>query len=342
MASLYKRGSGADAVWWGRLTIAGRQHRRSMRTSHRATAKERLKAWQTELESEVRFGIVERSWDEALLAFVTDPPEDLSPSTLKRYEVSYRAVHDILSGKTLAGIGKGHLNDIAGRAGVTNATRRRDLTAVSAVLKYAVRREWLDDNPIRRFDRGTIKERRDPIVLPPEGEVERFIAAAHESVGADGRGTLGYLVRTLELTGMRLEEAGALKWAEVDLARGAIQLTKTKRRRARAIELDSTAVRTLSAVPRALKCEHVFWHGPGLRYRNLSSRLARLRGGLEIAWETHVLRHLYAVRYMRDGGSIYKLQKQLGHRSIETTERYLDYLTPTEQVAARRLTGTES
>jgi integrase len=45
------------------------------------------------------------------------------------------------------------------------------------------------------------------------------------------------------------------------------------------------------------------------------------------------------------GGSVYDLQKILGHSSIKTTEIYLDYLSPEEQLVAKRVgtkTGAEA
>ena len=49
----------------------------------------------------------------------------------------------------------------------------------------------------------------------------------------------------------------------------------------------------------------------------------------------HDLRHLFAVRYLRDGGGIYALQGILGHTSVKTTEIYLAFLTPDQQHAAK-------
>lgn len=48
------------------------------------------------------------------------------------------------------------------------------------------------------------------------------------------------------------------------------------------------------------------------------------------------LRHLYAVDYLKAGGSIYDLQQILDHASIKTTEQYLRHLTPAEQQRAKR------
>lgn len=330
MASLYKRGG--NPIWWGRVQANGHEHRRSMRTSNRAEAKERLAAWAKDIEAQAYFGIERRTWDDAQLAFVTSPPSDIRPSTLARYMVSFRAVFPLLTGTPLQKIDRRAISRIGNRPGVTNATRRRDLTAVSAVLRNAKRMGWIERNPVADFERNQIRERRDPIVLPPEHEVSTFIAACHESTR---RGTLGYLAELLLSTGMRLEEAGSLTWRQVDLNRRACQLVRTKSGRPRAVSLTGTAVRTLEGIPRALGCPWVFWHSEGLRYANLSSRFRAIKCRLGFRWRTHDLRHLYAVRAIQSGVSIYTIQQQLGHGSLKQTEGYLAFLTPEEATAAR-------
>jgi integrase/recombinase XerD len=50
-------------------------------------------------------------------------------------------------------------------AGVTNATIRRDLGAISSVLGYAEAEGWREDNPALVWLRR-VRERRDPIMLP--------------------------------------------------------------------------------------------------------------------------------------------------------------------------------
>jgi integrase/recombinase XerD len=55
----------------------------------------------------------------------------------------------------------------------------------------------------------------------------------------------------------------------------------------------------------------------------------------------HDLRHLHAVNWLKDGRSIYVLQRRLGHASIKTTEFYCEFLTPEEDMIAKGLRGTK-
>jgi integrase len=326
---LYRRGQ----VWWLRVTIAGREHRRSLRTGVRKLAQERARLELDRL-GRAAWGDERRLWAEAALRWHAEvAPQALRPATLRRYMSSLKVAGDVLAPLHLDEIDRRVLARIAGRPGITNATRRRDLTAVSAVLQAAVGWGWLPANPARAYDRGLIRERRDPIVLPTEDQVEQLQAALPAR--------LRPLVRLLEQTGLRLEEAAGLTWRQDALPRAALQVERSKTGRARAVPLTAAALGTLHGTPRRLGCPFVFWHptrdGGADRYHNLASYLHQLRKAAGVPFRTHDLRHLFAVRYLRDGGSIYALQQILGHSTIATTEIYLDFLTPEEAVTAKRL-----
>ena len=49
------------------------------------------------------------------------------------------------------------------------------------------------------------------------------------------------------------------------------------------------------------------------------------RSGIKKRISTHTFRHTYAVHYLNGGGSIFLLQKLLGHEYITTTLNYLKY-----------------
>lgn len=221
--------------------------------------------------------------------------------------------------------------------GATNATIRRDLTAISAVLSEAVSREWIETNPAldwTRHNRKSVKERRDPIRLPEASHIDAVVFAAFRE---DGR--FDQLIRFAQYTGMRQEEIAGLSHSQIKPH--GVELHKTKRNRFRVVPLDNRAGGTLGGTPRFARSDVVFWHGEGQRYANVSKMFARVvarlvaDGAIPRPFRFHDLRHWFAVDYLRSRqGSIYDLQKVLGHRSVKTTEGYLDYLTPDEQAWA--------
>ena len=323
MSNLYQRKPGGN--WWLRAMVDGREHRRSLQTVDRRLAGQRAKV-ELERLTRRRWGDERRSWKEAVIAWA-ESGHGLKPQTVRRYLTSLAAIKDVLEPLHLDEIDRAVLARIASRPGVTNATRRRDLTAVSVILHAAEERGWLKAVP--SYSSRRLKERRDPIALPPAAEIERL----HGELSP----MLSRLVRLLEQTGMRLEEAGGLTWAQVDPNRKVVQLTDTKARRPRAVPLSDEALGTISGTPRHLACDFVFWHSPAApsRYMDLSNYLRRARDRAGVAWRIHDLRHLFAVRYLQAGGSLYQLQQILGHSSIAVTERYLFHLTPAEQARAK-------
>lgn len=335
--NLYQR----NGVWWARVQVRGRDVRRSLRTRSKVEAKKRLRSVLDEIE-QYRFSGHERiTWKRAVTDYTLAAPKNVKANSLKRYKVSLRQVRDWMDDKYLDEIDLRLIGKVArerGKQGATNTTVRRDLTAISNVLRYAVAQGWIEENPARQWDRSIIREKRDPIILPTLEEIDAIVNAAP--------GNFARMIRFAQLTGMREEEVASLERGQI---RGrVVDLWRTKTNRVRAVDMEDRAVGTLTGTPAHLTSTVVFWHDKdlGLRYRNVSSRFgairarvnkAREKDGLPpITFRFHDLRHWFAVDYLRRRrGSLYDLQKILGHSSIRTTEIYLDYLTPEEQEAAK-------
>jgi site-specific recombinase XerD len=65
--------------------------------------------------------------------------------------------------------------------------------------------------------------------------------------------------------------------------------------------------------------------------RTVLPRLAR-KAGIEKRVHPHGLRHTHAFELMMEGVPVPIIQRQLGHGSLATTQRYLDHLAPKELV----------
>lgn len=136
--------------------------------------------------------------------------DDTKASTIKRYLVSLGQVRGIMDGLYVDEINSRTISRIARRAGVSNVTRRRDLTAVSVVLRWCAAHEWREDNPARAWDLSIVRERRDPIVLPEPADIDRVVAAAP--------GNFARLIRFAQYIGMRQEFGGDQSDAEIERA----------------------------------------------------------------------------------------------------------------------------
>lgn len=259
------------------------------------------------------------AWKDAVVRFCADVlPGAVAPGTAKRYRVSLRQVDPVLGDLHLDAIDRAAIARVAHRASASNATRRRDLTAVAAVLRACVAWGWLDDNAARRYDRSPIRERRAPIEPPTDADVARLVARCPRAFAA--------IVRLLALIGMRQEEAVGLEWPQIDLARREIALLKTKTNRPRVVPLSAAASAQISAQPKHLTGRYVFWHGDGRRYRNFASRFASLAKAAGVEFRCHDLRHKFAIDWLKAGGDIYRLARILGHASVKTTEIYLGHV----------------
>ena len=132
---------------------------------------------------------------------------------------------------------------------------------------------------------------------------------------------------------------------DIDLEVGAIRVLHGKGDRARTVGIDPAAGHLVSCwlVVRAdsgLGRHPVFCTLRGERMgdayiRVLLPRLAR-KAGIDKRVHAHGLRHTHAAQLRAEGVDIGIISKQLGHRSIATTARYLDHIAPQQVIEAIR------
>lgn len=335
--NLYQR----NGIWWARFKIAGVEYRRSLRTRVRSATAKRLKAVRKQIEDEAHFGILApMSWPAAVVGWNEHGTGSLGEATVKRYKVSLKQMRPFLDHVMVHEIDGAVLKDIvkARRAQfVSIATIRRDLTAVSSVLDNAADEEWIEGNPVlpflhKRRKKGSLREKHEPIVLPDEPSMAAMLAASPARF-ADAQ-------EFARETGMRQEEIFSLAHPMLNARDGIITMVG-KGRKLRVIPYTPAAQRIVARQPQFIGANFVFWHSEGERWKSPGSRFTDIRRRVMKAaqkaahftpFRFHDYRHLFAVEYLRHRrGSIYDLKELLGHASIKTTERYLEYLTPEEK-----------
>lgn len=348
---------------WGRIQADGGDIKWSLRTDNPETAKSRRQSERDRHIAATKFGDHRRTFQEALEAWAPFIQREVGPKTAARYASSLGVLQPKLEGLYLDEVDKRLIGEIVdwrrtvptipkGKKKaifVTNATIKRDLTALSSVMDFAVDEDWCEGNPVMGWLRpgkrkkSRLKERRDPIILPTHADIKRVIARAP--------GNFALLIVAAWRTGCRLDELVSAKRTQVDHARR--QFTAVgKRNKRRSIELEGWGYDDVfRSIPATLASPWLFWHHDGEPFRTASGRFRAMVASVAKQeqkqeqpfrpFRFHDIRHLHAVDWLKSGRSIYDLQHRLGHTSIQTTEMYLEYLTPEEAAIAQRA-GTKT
>jgi len=130
-------------------------------------------------------------------------------------------------------------------------------------------------------------------------------------------------IRLLLLTGCRKGEILNLRWSEVDLEAGELNVPDTKTG-PRTITLSPEGASVLSRIPRLADNPFVIpgkLRGKAMRNLNDPWDIICERAGLE-DMRLHDCRHSYASRALALGESLPMIGRLLGHTQVETTARY--------------------
>ena len=329
-----------NGVWWFKVQVAGVLYRRSLRTRSRTVAKKLAAQEAAKIREFAVSGTERHSYKEAVLKWTKEFLTSKEPATARRYVSSAKQLHSHFSPLYVDQIKPATIAayvSIRKKAGATDVTIRRDLTALSSILRMCVSWGWADTNVAKLWDRSVLSEDRDAI--------HRLHQPSFDAVAAEAPATLAALMRFLLATGMRLEEAASLRRDQIK-GGDRLFITKTKTHAPRTIILSAEAKAIVAAQPIDIASPYVFNHGANSRYSSASSLFGKVRQRAQkqaqknevefVRFRLHDLRHEFAARWLESGGNIYDLSRHLGHDSVSTTERFYLRFVPAEQVDTAR------
>ena len=173
-----------------------------------------------------------------------------------------------------------------------------------------------------------------------DGEIQAMLRLCNPRypTGLRNRALLALLYRS----GVRISEALGLEPKDVSPSRGELRVHWAKGGRSRVCGMDVAAFELVGSwlVRRAdwgiSRTAPVFCTLRGKRIstayvRALLRRLGR-KAGIEKRVHAHAFRHTFASQALAEGASVGVISKQLGHRSIATTVRYLEHIAPQDVV----------
>jgi integrase len=327
-----------------------------------------------------------------------DPPRETAPQTLRAFAEVYKERHVFAKGLAVAKTIDYRLKPLLDRFGdcrleeirtadvedfiadlrkpratadgkplrpLSPASVNRTIEILRHMLNWAVGREYLDRTPFRRGTETLIRKlhednRRRRRISPDEEDHLLAVAPAH----------LRCLIIAALDSGMRRGEMLALRFRDVDPARGLITLRgeTTKSRKTRVVPIATTRLRAVfewlrleadgekkgedalvftdeagdplgsfrtAWVTAVLKAHGVKPEWRSYRWTALTPECQEHFRRINLHF--HDLRHEYASRLVEKATPLAQVRDLLGHASITTTERYDNQTLQKLQVAAGKL-----
>ncbi len=231
--------------------------------------------------------------------------------------------------------------------GVSNSTLTARMSAIDLLYTYCFIEEIFDENPVFRFKKQLqeqnrrVRGGRAPVKLPPvlyPHEQDELIGSLMESEHKNAVRDLALIGLLLD-TGLRTSELISLNMIDgrTLLRTGSVRVMGkgNKERMVRSLRrYESFLADYLSGEEREDR-EPLFvsTHGNRLRQNTVHGIINRHldRAGIEKPQSGgHLLRHTAASEMLAAGWSIKKVQENLGHASLMTTERYLHLIERAE------------
>ena len=330
----YKRKK--SPFWWTSFTDAnGKRVRRSLGTTNRKEAEALEAKWKGEAFQQQAWDVEpDHTFEELMLGYLNASASDKRSAKTDRQRT--KSLKRFFAGKVVNDI---RPTDIRGyimyrrEDGVANTTINRELSLLSAAIKYSKQElEWDILNPVEGRRLGESEGRLRWLTRE---EANALIEAA-KVLPRDGHPAFhlaDFIVLALH-TGCRSGELLGLEWDRVDLRNNLIRLeakhTKSGKGRSVPINGSARAVLLNRARHRAEHCPDSPWvfvhsnpHWKGQRIHSVKKAFAAAckRAQLEDC-TPHTLRHTCASWMVMAGRPLMEVRDILGHSTVKMTERY--------------------
>jgi integrase/recombinase XerD len=219
---------------------------------------------------------------------------------------------------------RGFLLEIAGR-GLSSSTINQAISAARFYFAHVLKRPWNLEIPYQRAPQKV------PVTLTPE-EVSRLLEAVPNMRDRTA-------MEVSYATGMRLSEVLQLKVTDIDSGRMIIRVDQGKGKKDRNVMLSPSLLESLRVYWKRYRPKYWLFPGKDAKgpiHPTLLQRTfirAKVEARIRKPVSFHSLRHSFATHLLESGVNVRTIQALLGHRSLDTTQRYVhvagDYLKTT-------------
>lgn len=303
------------------------------------TKKGEASQWARETEAALLNGTIGNPSNKSVAEMIDRYIEEAEP--IKYEQTVLREWRSFLGKQKLSQLRKAHIVDARKRLidshtrkgkSLAPATINRRVALLSRVCRIAEQEwDWLTDNPchIRALKEDN---QRDRLLNNDERVRLADALTAH-----DEKALLGFVL-VAESTGMRAGELVALKWANVDVSTGIIEIIKSKNGEKRAVAVVGDALKWLKVWKResALRFGgYVFGNETGFAPFYYSKAWGEIKKTASLDnFRFHDLRHGFVTSALQAGMNPVMVQLVSGHKSGHMLKRYAHLVTDVAQQIA--------
>lgn len=266
---------------------------------------------------------IQECYDEFMLNCET---KNLASQTIKYYQECYKLFVNVvdvdssigtISNKTIKQFIVWLQKNTECNANSINARLR----GIRTFLNYCYEMEYINKVkvPMLKVD----KEQKEPYT---KEEIAKLLTLNRNPRFTEYRNYC--IVATFISTGIRLNTLINLKVDDLDFETNTIKLTTTKSRKVQYLPMPTKLAQILSKYIKKVKPNvYVFESRAGVQLtdnatKNAIGKYNKSRGVEKTS--IHLFRHTFAKNYLLNGGDVFKLQKMLGHSTLDITKNYVN------------------
>jgi site-specific recombinase XerD len=220
------------------------------------------------------------------------------------------------------------------------------IATIKSFFNYLYEEDLIKTNPSKK-----LKGPKKNIVVPKclsKYEVERVIDSIKFPPARCRKNYIRdkLIISMLYYTGIRRSELLSLNWDDLNLEKSFLTVRNGKGGKSRVIPLHPTLVKLIDdylTLRLPLKCNALFIGEQGKRltrtsFANLINMYMSISGLKKKGYTAHSFRHSFATHLVESGVDIFKLQRLLGHSSLDVTKIYINFDSSSMAEAVSRLT----
>lgn len=218
-----------SGVYYGFAKRKGKQKSVSFKTTDQATAKRLLKDWLGELDRQASEDAANITFEELAAQWTEADGGDLKASSRTRRAACVKNITPAFHGLKIRHITAKHCDDWKSarlKDEISAATLKKEIETMRGAFRYATERGLIMRDPSALLKKPRVRNK-----VPNVPTREQF-AALIDAIRAEkqGKGRDGAnLVELCAYSGMRVGEATALRWRDVDFANGVFTVTGGER-----------------------------------------------------------------------------------------------------------------